>query len=101
MLFTTNEASSHHLSKSKRYLTQRGESYIYALRDYATKIPPTNTCAGNMTRGGMLFTTWFPGMVSRVRCLVGYITRWALLLLVLAVGGASDVMGRLGFVWFC
>ena len=41
------------------------------------------------------------GMVSRARCLVGYNTRWALFLFVLAMGGSTDVMGWVGwqFSW--
>ena len=36
-------------------------------------------------------------MISRIRCLVGYNTRWALLLFVLAMGGFTDVMGWVGW----
>jgi len=43
-------------------------------------------------------TTWFTGMVSRVCCLVAYLTWWALLLFVLAVGSVSDVVGRVALV---
>ena len=38
-------------------------------------------------------------MASRVRCLVAYLTWWALLLFVLAVGGVSGVTGQLSFVF--
>jgi len=46
----------------------------------------------------MLSTTWLSGMVSRVRCLVAYLTCWALLLFVLAV---SDRLGSCGSVAHC
>jgi len=35
-----------------------------------------------------------------VRCLVAYLTWWALLLFVLAVSGVSDVTGQVGLVGF-
>ena len=55
---------------------------------YGTKTPPgqqpTNLRARDMTRA--LFTRRITGMISRVRCLLGYDTRWALSLFALAMG---------------
>src|SRR5258706_14541345 len=63
---------------------------------YWTKTPPdqqpTNPCAGVMRRRGGMISS----MVSRGRCLVRYMTWWALLLFVLAVGGVSHWLIGLG-----
>ena len=40
-------------------------------------------------------------MISRVRCLVGYKTRWALLLFELAMRGFIDVIGWVGWQSGC